>query len=292
VAETRRPHRRDSGAGVLMRSKFRRTIAAPIRAIGILQFILGVTDRLFDQSWHVVQGAGRLADAGLLETEWEDRKSGGRGTAAAPPLPHLIEGERCADCGSDRTCCTCPPDADAPSGSAMSSVRELPDSRTMSAILRWVTFYTRFVPARVAQERYDELRSDLYEQVADGVRRGLSRGSIDRAIAGRALRGLAADLSWSRKQHQRKEAKMSNPQTASEPTNGPISIRLSSLAWFVLALLAVIGLGTSITELVEYGGNRFGFVPWRGPATSMSRSSSSFAAPFSSSRPPSSRSRD
>jgi hypothetical protein len=79
----------------------------------------------------------------------------------------------------------------------------------MTAVLRWVTFYTRFVPARVAQERYDELLSDLYEQVADGKRRGLSRGSIDRAIAGRTLRGMAADLSWSRKHHQRKETKMS-----------------------------------------------------------------------------------
>ncbi|WP_146031832.1 hypothetical protein [Arthrobacter sp. AFG7.2] len=146
----------------------------------------------------------------------------------------------------------------------MNSLPELPDSRTMSAVLRWVTFYTRFTPARVAQERYDELRSDLYEQFVDGKRQGLSRGSIDRAIAGRALRGLAADLSWSRKQLQRKETNMSNPQAASEPTNGPVTIRLSSLVWFVLTLLAGIGLATSITELVEYGGNRFGFVPWPG----------------------------
>lgn len=146
----------------------------------------------------------------------------------------------------------------------MTSLRELPDSRTMSAVLRWVTFYTRFVPAHAAQERYDELLSDLYEQVADGKRWGLSHASIDRAIAGRALRGIAADLSWSRKQHQRRETKMSNPQAASKPTNGPVTIRLSSLAWFVLALLAVIGLAASIPELVEYRGNRFGYVPWPG----------------------------
>jgi hypothetical protein len=146
----------------------------------------------------------------------------------------------------------------------MRSLRELPESKTMSAVLQWITFYTRFAPARVAQERYDELLSDLYEQVADGKRRGLSGGSIDRAIAGRALRGLAADLSWSRKQHQRRETKLSNPQAASEPTNAPVTVRLSSLAWLILVLLAVIGLGTSIRELVEYGGNRFGYVPWPG----------------------------
>lgn len=146
----------------------------------------------------------------------------------------------------------------------MSSLRDIPDSKTMSAVLRWITFYTRFVPAPAAQERYDELLSDLYEQVADGKRRGQSRGSIDRAIAGRALRGLAADLSWSRKQHQRKENHMSNPQAASEPSNGPVTVRISSLAWFILALLAVIGLGTSTTELIEYRGSRFGYIPWPG----------------------------
>lgn len=146
----------------------------------------------------------------------------------------------------------------------MSSVRELPNSKTMSAVLRWITFYTRFVPARVAQERYDELLSDLYEQVADGRRQGLSGGPIDRAIAGRALRGVVADLSWSKEQHQRKETNMSNSQAASEPADGPVMVRLSSVGWALLALLAVIGLGTSITELVEYGGSRFGYVPWRG----------------------------
>jgi hypothetical protein len=146
----------------------------------------------------------------------------------------------------------------------MNSPRDFPDSKTMSAVLRWISFYTRFVPARVAQERYDELLSDLYEQVADGKRRGHSRGSIDQAIACRALRGLAADLSWSRKQHQRKETKLSNAQAASESTQDPGTVRLSSIAWFILALLAVIGLGTSTTELVEYGGNRFGYVPWPG----------------------------
>jgi hypothetical protein len=146
----------------------------------------------------------------------------------------------------------------------MSSLRDIQDSKTMSAVLRWISFYTRSVPARVAQERYDELLSDLYEQVADGKRRGHSRGSVDRAIGARALRGVAADLSWSRKQHQRKETKLSNAHAASESTHVPVTVRVSSLAWFVLALLAVIGLGTSTTELIEYGGNRFGYVPWPG----------------------------
>lgn len=146
----------------------------------------------------------------------------------------------------------------------MTALREIPPSRTTSAVLWWVNFYTCFVPVHAAQERCDELLSDIYEQLADGSRRQLSRRSIDRAIASRALRGVAADLSWSRKQHQRKEKKMSAPQATPGPVNSPVTIRLSNLAWFVLILLAMIGLATSITELVEYGGNRFGYVPWPG----------------------------
>lgn len=146
----------------------------------------------------------------------------------------------------------------------MNGLQELSTSRTTAAVFWWVNFYTRFVPVPVAHERRDELLSDIFEQLTDGKRRGLSRGSIDRAIASRALRGLAADLSWSRKQHRRKDKTMSTPQATPRPTNRPVTIRLSSLGWAALALLALIGLATSITELVEYGGNRFGYVPWPG----------------------------
>lgn len=146
----------------------------------------------------------------------------------------------------------------------MTGVREVPTTRTISAVLWWVNFYTRRMPDYLAQERRAELFSDIYEQLAYGKRQGLSPGSINRAIASRAFRGVAADLSWSREQHQRKEKTMSNRQTAPEPANGPISIRLSSLGWALLALLAFVGLATSITEIFEYGGNRFGYVPWPG----------------------------
>ncbi len=49
-----------------------------------------------------------------------------------------------------------------------------------------------------------------------------------------------------------------------QPSNAPVTIRLSSLVWVALALLALIGVATSITEIVEYGGNRFGYIPWPG----------------------------
>lgn len=145
----------------------------------------------------------------------------------------------------------------------MTALYGIPTSRTMSAVLRWVDFYTSFVPADVAQERRQELLSDIYEQLAEGQRRELSQGSIDRSIAGRALRGLPSDLTWS-KQHQRKGKKMNASPATPQPSNAPVAIRLSSLVWVALALLALVGVATSITEFVEYGGNRFGYIPWPG----------------------------
>lgn len=145
----------------------------------------------------------------------------------------------------------------------MTALYGIPTSRTMSAVLRWVDFYTSFVPADVAQERRQELLSDIYEQLAEGQRRELSQGSIDRAIAGRALRGLPSDLTWST-QHQRKGKKMNASPATPQPSNAPVTIRLSSLVWVALALLALVGVATSITEIVEYGGNRFGYIPWPG----------------------------
>jgi hypothetical protein len=146
----------------------------------------------------------------------------------------------------------------------VTSLQEFSTSTTTAAVIWWVNVYTRSLPARLAQDRRDELLSDLYEQLVDGERRMLSRGSVDRAIASRALRGMVADITWSRKQHQRKEKALSTPQATPQSAGDPATIRLSSVGWAVLALLAVIGLATSITELVEYGGNRFGYVPWPG----------------------------
>jgi hypothetical protein len=145
----------------------------------------------------------------------------------------------------------------------MTALYDIPTSRTVSAVLRWVDFYTSFVPANAGQERRQELLSDIYEQLADGQQQELSQGSIDRAIASRALRGLPADLSWSRT-HKRKGKKMNASPATPQPSNAPVTIRLSSLVWVALALLALIGVASSITEFVEYGGNRFGYVPWPG----------------------------
>lgn len=57
---------------------------------------------------------------------------------------------------------------------------------------------------------------------------------------------------------------MNASPATTQPSNAPVTIRLSNLVWVALALLAVIGVATSITEFVEYGGNRFGYVPWPG----------------------------
>jgi hypothetical protein len=145
----------------------------------------------------------------------------------------------------------------------MNGGRQDPASRTTAAVVWWVDFYTRLAPEGTAQARRDELLSDIYEQQAHADERGLPRRAADRAIASRAIRGFAADLSWVKNQHDRKARTMNR---TSEPTPGGtrITISLTSLIWTLGALMAATGLATSITEMIDYGGLRFGLVPWPG----------------------------
>ena len=138
----------------------------------------------------------------------------------------------------------------------------VPASRTTKAVLWWVAFYTRFAPEDTAQTRRDELLSDIYEQHALAARQGLPPSAVDRTIVSRAVRGLAADLNWVTNQHHRKARTMTKTSEASP--HAPIMISLSSLIWSLAAITAVIGLATSITEMIDYGGQRFGLVPWPG----------------------------
>jgi hypothetical protein len=138
----------------------------------------------------------------------------------------------------------------------------VPAAGTTKAVLGWVAFYTRFAPEDVAQARRDELLSDIYEQHAHAARQGLAPSAADRTILSRALRGLAADLNWVTNQHHRKARTMT--KTSEANPHSPIMISLSSLIWFRAAITAAIGLATSITEMIDYGGQRFGLVPWPG----------------------------
>jgi hypothetical protein len=61
---------------------------------------------------------------------------------------------------------------------------------------RWVRFYTRDLPAPVAQRRVDEIDADLHDHIAHERAGGIGEARIARGIASRMVRGLAADVAW------------------------------------------------------------------------------------------------
>jgi hypothetical protein len=61
---------------------------------------------------------------------------------------------------------------------------------------RWVRFYTRGLPHRIAADRRGELASDLWEQRAAQREEGFSNLRIALSILRRVSAGMAADQSW------------------------------------------------------------------------------------------------
>lgn len=64
------------------------------------------------------------------------------------------------------------------------------------AVTWWVDRYTHTAPPREGADRRAELRSDLYDQRAQGDAVGLGTGTVSRSIVARMLRGMPADVAW------------------------------------------------------------------------------------------------
>ena len=63
-------------------------------------------------------------------------------------------------------------------------------------VARWVRFYTRDLPAPIAERRIEEIDADLHEHIAHERAAGTGDRRIALSIASRMIRGLAADASW------------------------------------------------------------------------------------------------
>jgi hypothetical protein len=68
--------------------------------------------------------------------------------------------------------------------------------RMAGLVARWVRFYTRDLPASIAERRIDEIDADLHDHIAHERAEGTDDRRIALSIAGRMARGLAADASW------------------------------------------------------------------------------------------------
>ena len=71
--------------------------------------------------------------------------------------------------------------------------------RVVRLVARWVRFYTRGLPAAIAERRVDEIGADLHDHVAHERRVGTSDRRIALSILSRMARGLTADASWRRR---------------------------------------------------------------------------------------------
>ena len=68
--------------------------------------------------------------------------------------------------------------------------------RMAGLVARWVRFYTRDLPAPIAERRIDEIDADLHDHIAHERAAGTTERRIAVSIAARMARGLAADVSW------------------------------------------------------------------------------------------------
>jgi hypothetical protein len=120
--------------------------------------------------------------------------------------------------------------------------------RMAELVARWVRCYTRNLPPPIAQRRIDEIDADLYDHIAHERAHGTSDRRIALSIAGRMVRGLAADASWRGQtiaHHSTSKEVMNMSKTAYRP-----AVRVALATAFILLLPLV---AMQITDEVDWG---------------------------------------
>lgn len=114
---------------------------------------------------------------------------------------------------------------------------------------RWVSVYTRGLPADVASARVDEIRSDLHEQTATQSAQATLPGElVDRVIWSRSIRGVIADLAWRDTEMRRFRTLRATTMTLRERRS---TRRLSWLLYTAAALIAATGVIASIRAVTN-----------------------------------------
>jgi hypothetical protein len=106
--------------------------------------------------------------------------------------------------------------------------------RAAAVVLRWVRWYTRNLPASVADRRLEEVEADLHDHIQHERANGASDAQIVVEILSRLTRGLLADASWRRDQLRRlthPEGNMGVRKLLSRPV-ARISIGVAALLAF------------------------------------------------------------
>lgn len=103
--------------------------------------------------------------------------------------------------------------------------------RAARAALRWTRAYTRGLDVAVADNRRDEIASDVHEHAVWAEEQGLSTRQLGRTLRWRLLRGIPADLSWA---------------VAERSAANPAVRFVVRGAAAILAVALPIGLGTAV----------------------------------------------
>ena len=85
--------------------------------------------------------------------------------------------------------------------------------RMAGLVARWVRFYTRDLPASVAERRVEEIDADLHDQIAHERASGVGDRRISHGIASRMVRGVPADAAW-----RGRQAKLTAQPSSQEET--------------------------------------------------------------------------
>ena len=146
--------------------------------------------------------------------------------------------------------------------------------RAAALVARWVRFYTRSLPAPIAERRIAEIDADLHDHIAHERARGSADGRIALSVLSRMVRGIAADASWRGHHASTQEKAMKNKKTANRTTIGIVvataiflSLQLVAMlitdevAWgvfdFVLAGALLIGIGLAAQVAWRVGGTAY-----------------------------------
>ena len=70
--------------------------------------------------------------------------------------------------------------------------------RAQGFVSRWVRFYTKGLPAPLAERRAEEIHADVHDQIEVERASGTRDQNIALNLTSRMVRGMVADLSWRR----------------------------------------------------------------------------------------------
>jgi hypothetical protein len=109
--------------------------------------------------------------------------------------------------------------------------------RMAGLVARWARFYTRDLPAPIAERRVDEIDADLHDHIAHERANGISDRRIARGIASRMVRGLVADAAW--RGRQAKLAARLSTRAGTMKTNRALSRSAARIALGVALILSL-----------------------------------------------------